>query len=296
MRYLPKILVYINISFLFSTFSIVAVDTLNNQVGSAGASCIGNSVIISDIHPGLGAIHTQSYYLQYNQNYASELMDLGLPPAEIIDMLVENDIQNNPGIRQYGIVSLEQNGISSAFTGENCIDYKGHITGTTYSIQGNILLGEYVLTQMESNFLNTEGTLSDKLMSAMQGANIAGADTRCLEDNISSLSSFIRIAKPEDSSNNLYLDLRVTNTLGNAEPIDSLQVLYNNWIIDNISFNSGDINQDNIIDILDIIQLINSILGIISLDFEESYLADCNNDNIINIQDIIIIVNYIINI
>jgi len=296
MRYPSKILVYINISFLFSTFSIVAVDTLSNQVGSAGASCIGNSVIISDIHPGIGAIHTQSYYIQANQNYASDLMDLGLPPSDIIDLLVENDIHNNPGIRQYGIVDLEENGRSSAFTGENCIDYKGHITGATYSIQGNILLGEHVLNQMESNFLNTEGALSDKLMAAMQGANIPGADTRCLSDSISSLSSFIRVANPEDNSNNVFLDLRVNNTLGQSEPIDLLQSMYNDWLIDTTLFEVGDINQDSIVDILDIVNLVNFILGNIEFNLIETHLADCNNDEIINIQDLIIIVNYIINI
>ena len=281
---------------LFGTFSIVAVDTLNNEVGSAGASCIGNSAIISDIHPNIGAIHTQSYYLQYNQNYASELMVLGLSPNEIIQMLEENDIQNNPEIRQYGIVDLENGGRSAAFTGQNCIDYKGHITGPNYSIQGNILINESVLLQMEQNFINTQGNLSDKLMAAMQGANIPGADTRCIDDNISSLSSFIRVAKPEDSSNDIFLDLRVTNTLGNQEPIDSLQILYDNWLIDNINSDSGDINQDSIIDILDLVQLINFILGVVDFDFQEFYLGDCNNDQIINIQDAIIIVNYIINI
>ena len=296
MRYPSKILVYINISFLFSTFSIVAVDTLNNQVGSAGASCIGNSVIISDIHPGIGAIHTQSYYIQANQNYASDLMDLGLPPSDIIDLLVENDIHNNPGIRQYGIVDLEENGRTSAFTGENCTDYKDHITGVTYSIQGNILLGEHVLNQMESNFLNTEGALSDKLMAAMQGANIPGADTRCLSDSISSLSSFIRVANPGDNSNNIFLDLRVNNTLGQSEPIDLLQSMYNDWLIDTTLFEAGDINQDSIIDILDVVNLVNFILGNIEFNLIETHLADCNNDEIINIQDLIIIVNYIINI
>jgi len=287
--------ILVQLNLLLSTFSIVAVDTTTNEVGSAGASCIGNSVIISDIHPNLGAIHTQSYYVQSNQNYASELMNLGLSPYEIIQMLEENDIQNNPGIRQYGAVDLIDGGRSAAFTGENCIDYKGHIIGPNYSIQGNILIGEYVLLQMEQNFINTQGTLADKLMAAMQGANLPGADTRCLEDSISSLSSFIRVAKSEDLSNNIFLDLRVTNTLGDQEPIDSLQVLYDNWLIDNISSNLGDINQDNIIDILDVVQLINFILGTTDFDFEEFYLADCNSDEIINIQDVIIVVNYIIN-
>ena len=289
-----KILICLNIA--FSTFSIVAVDTLNHQVGSAGASCIGNSVIISDIHPGIGAIHTQSYYMQSNQNYASNLMDLGLPSSDIIELLVENDIQNNPGIRQYGVVDLRDSGRSAAFTGQNCIDYKGHITGPNYSIQGNILLGEHVLTQMEFNFLNTEGTLADKLMSAMQGANIVGADTRCLEDSISSLSSFIRIAHPEDSSDNVFLDLRINNTLNQSDPIDSLQIIYNDWLISNTLFEWGDINQDYIVDILDVINLVNFMLGNTEFNFMSAHLADINSDNIINIQDLILIVNHIINI
>ena len=289
-------IISIQFSLLLSTFSIVAVDTITNEVGSAGASCIGNSVIISDIHPNVGAIHTQSYYIQYNQNYASELMELGLSPNEIIELLEENDIQNNPTIRQYGVVDLIDGGRSSAFTGENCMDYKGHIIGPNYAIQGNILLGENILIEMENNFNSTEGTLADKLMSAMQGANVPGADTRCLEDSISSLSSFIRVAKPNDSSDNVFLDLRINNTFGQEEPIDSLQNLYDDWIIENVNAELGDINQDEIVDILDAVQLINFILGVTDFDFIESYLADCNTDNIINIQDVIIIVNYIINI
>ena len=293
----------INILILFlslllseDTFSIVAIDLETGEVGSAGASCIAGSIIISDIHPGVGAIHTQSYWNGANQNNASDLMDEGASPAEIIDYLINNDIGNNPSIRQYGIVDLIDGGRSAAFTGENCMDYKGHITGPTYAIQGNILLGEEILIQMENNFINAEGTLGDRLIAAIQGANVPGADTRCLNDGISSLSSFIRVANSNDSPNDVFLDLRVNNTFGENEPIDSLQILYNQWIIDNINFNIGDINQDQIIDILDVVQLINFILGQTNFDFTELYLADCNSNEIINIQDIIIIVNYIINI
>ena len=97
---------YFNILFLanlFGTFSIVAIDIETGEVGSAGGSCIAGSVIISDIHPGVGAIHTQSYYLPANQNYASNLMEEGYTPNQIINNLVLNDAQNNPEIRQYGI-------------------------------------------------------------------------------------------------------------------------------------------------------------------------------------------------
>lgn len=38
------------------TFSIVAIDPLTGQVGSAGASCVSGSRILSDVHPGRGAV------------------------------------------------------------------------------------------------------------------------------------------------------------------------------------------------------------------------------------------------
>ena len=145
------------------TFSIVAVNPATGEVGSAGASCIAGSIIISDIHPGVGVIHTQSYWNQSNQDSASSLMDLGYSPEEIIDWLIENDAQNNPSIRQYGIIDLIDDGRSAGFTGENCFDYKNHILGQTYAIQGNILLGQEILDSMEITFTSTYGTLDENL-------------------------------------------------------------------------------------------------------------------------------------
>ena len=92
--------------FCQDTFSIVAVNPYTGEVGSAGASCIAGSIIISDVHPGYGAIHTQSYWLSGNQNLASDYMGLGYNPQQIMDSLVVNDVQNNPTIRQYGAVDL----------------------------------------------------------------------------------------------------------------------------------------------------------------------------------------------
>ena len=124
---LKKYLTILFLSNLIATFSIVAIDTATGQVGSAGGSCIAGSIIISDIHPGVGVIHTQSYYLPANQNYASDLMNQGYTPNQIINNLVLNDAQNNPGIRQYGIISFDNDGESASYTGENCLDWKGHI-------------------------------------------------------------------------------------------------------------------------------------------------------------------------
>ena len=274
-------------SLSFSTFSIVAVDLENGLVGSAGASCIAGSIIISDIHPGVGAIHTQSYWSGYNQIMASDMMDLGLSPNEIIDYIVENDVSNNPTIRQYGIVDIYNGGRSAAYTGSNCMDYKNHILGPNYAIQGNILLDENILLSMEQSFNETIGTFTDKLMAALQGANVAGADSRCLDNNTSSLSAFIRVAKPLDEEDDYYLDLNVNNTSNGNEPIDLLQELYNQWMQDQDPI--GDISGDGILDILDLIIIIDFILEEI---FDIN--GDINFDGGLNIQDIVLILNNIL--
>ena len=295
---LKKYLTILFLSNLIATFSIVAIDTATGQVGSAGGSCIAGSIIISDIHPGVGVIHTQSYYLPANQNYASDLMNQGYTPNQIINNLVLNDAQNNPGIRQYGIISFDNDGESASYTGENCLDWKGHINEISYAIQGNILLNASILDSMESKFINTNGPLTHKLMAALQGAKVPGADSRCLDEGISTYSAFIRVAQPSDI-NNYYMDLNVNSvipyfTQNNIwiDPIDTLQIMYDQWYENNFEYNIGDINQDLIIDILDIILIVNAILGE-ELDGTQFYLADINSDNILNIQDIIIIINLI---
>ncbi|MDX1910965.1 MAG: DUF1028 domain-containing protein [Saprospiraceae bacterium] len=228
---------------LFSqdTFSIVAVDTVTGEIGSAGASCLDNNqfpgsngaIIISDILPGRGAIHTQSYWLAANQQNARMRMEEGLSPQEVIDWLKANDAQGGFGWvnRQYGVVDFDPNGHprSAALTGNGCLDWKGHRLGVNYAIQGNILLGPEILDSMEARFLAASGTLAERLMACLQGANVPGADSRCLQNGTSSLSAFLRVAKPGDAEDSLFLDLNVPSLPAGREPIDSLQQLYNDW-------------------------------------------------------------------
>lgn len=220
------------------TFSIVAIDRVTGEIGSAGATC-GDSIIwpgtkgaliISDIIPGVGAIHTQSYHNANNQSNAHTRMVMGDSPQDIIDWLTLNDISSDPTVRQYGIVDYNGgNPRSAVYTGINCFDYKNHILGTDYAIQGNILLGQKILDSMEARFNNTVGCLSDKLMAALQGANVIGADTRCGVEGTSSLSAFLRVAGPTDHPDTLFLDLNIAGTPIGIEPIDQLQSKYDNW-------------------------------------------------------------------
>ena len=239
MKLLFAFLLFIPFSvFSQHTFSIVAIDSITGEIGSAGATC-GDSIIwpgtpgailISDIIPGIGAIHTQSYHHTTNQLNAHSRMMAGDSPQQIIDWLEVNDVSGNPGIRQYGVIDFNSgNPRTAAYTGSSCFDYKNHILGPNYAIQGNILLGQQILDSMEAGFNNTDGCLSDKLMAAMQGANVIGADTRCMTEGTSSLSAFLRVAKPSDDPNTLFIDLNIAGTPPGVEPLDELQIKYNDW-------------------------------------------------------------------
>ena len=57
----------------------------------------------------------------------------------------------------------------------------------------------------------------------------------------------------------------------------------------------GDITNDGVIDILDIVTLVNAILGPVELTDLESCAADMNGDSIVDILDIVMLVNYILN-
>jgi uncharacterized Ntn-hydrolase superfamily protein len=216
------------------TFSIVAVDSVTGEVGSAGASCVDlfgtiyTDHFLGDLIPGVGAINTQAYYLGGNQGNARTRMNAGDTPQQIIDWLVANDVQGNPAIRQYGIVGFV-NGApqSAAHTGVNTNDYKGHVLGPHYSIQGNILLGPEVLDSMEARFLAAQGDLACKLMAALQGANMVGADTRCAGNGSSSLFAFVKVSQPTDPYNapSFVVSVR-THANAGIEPIDTLQTLF----------------------------------------------------------------------
>jgi len=216
------------------TFSIVAVDPATGEIGSAGATCIADehgALDISDIVLGVGAIHTQSYWDPTNQVNAHNRMVAGDSPQEIIDWLIANDNGNNIEFRQYGVVDLNNgNPRSAGYTGDQNYDEKINVNGPTYAIQGNILISQDVVTDMETAFTNTSGSLANRLMAAMQAAKRPGADSRCLNLGVSSESAFLRVASPTDtdaSYGNLSLDLNVWVTSTTFEPIDALQDAYN---------------------------------------------------------------------
>lgn len=237
--FLFSFLISIKLLIAQDTFSMVAADSTTREVGSAGASCVDlfaagftDPSFLGDLIPDKGAINTQAFYIPTNQNNARTRMLAGDTPAQIIDWLKLNDAGGNSTIRQYGIVGFSGSNVSAAgFTGVNCNNYKNHITGNIngiyYSIQGNILSGQEVLDSMESKFRNATGDLACRLMSALQGANTVGADTRCAPNGTSSLFAFVKVAQEMDMDRNPSLNISVrTRSNSRIEPIDTLQTLF----------------------------------------------------------------------
>ena len=60
------------------------------------------------------------------------------------------------------------------------------------------------------------------------------------------------------------------------------------------SYNLGDINADETINVLDIVILVNIIIGTLVLQ-KWNNSADMNEDGMINVQDIVLLVNSVIN-
>ena len=84
------------------TFSIIAVDPVTGDIGSAGASCVtgvgaaGIIDIITDIIPGRGGVNSQAYVCIPNTNLQNAIaqMEAGSSPSEIIDYLLMVDLDS----------------------------------------------------------------------------------------------------------------------------------------------------------------------------------------------------------
>ncbi len=209
-----------------ATFSIIAVDTLTQEVGGGGGACYADFIRISDIHPGLGVIHSQSFWFsKFNQKRAGKLLDQGFDPQAIVDSILAGD----PGIpeqRQLGVVKLSGDGaLAAAFTGSQSYRISGQIVGPNYVIIANYGTRNLV-DSIEAGFLRSSGDLAHKLMDAMQAGKRAGGSLQCSH---SGLSAFLRVARPDDPADDPYLNLDIYAVEEDVEPVDSLQTLFEAW-------------------------------------------------------------------
>lgn len=157
------------------TFSIVAVDAAAGEVGCAVQSryfAVGS--VVPWAKAGVGAVATQAAGVAVYGTRTLELLAGGLAPQEAIEQVLAVD----PGreSRQLGAVAAD--GTAGAFTGSECLAWAGHRVGDGYAVQGNILAGEAVVAGMERAYLETGGSLPERLVSALEAGQAAGGDAR----------------------------------------------------------------------------------------------------------------------
>jgi len=201
-----------------ATFSIVAYDPGREEWGVAVQSkFLAVGAVVPWARAGAGAVATQSYA---NLTYGPDglrLMAEGHSAAEAIATLTAADEQQ--ALRQVGMVDAAGN--AAAFTGEDCYDWAGHITGERYACQGNILVPG-TIEAMAGKFeavRGGEGELADWLVLALAAGQEAGGDSRGRQ---SAAVLVVRESGGYGGNNDRYLDLRVDD---DPFPIRELQKL-----------------------------------------------------------------------
>ena len=199
-----------------ATFSIVGYDT---ETGALGIAVQSKFFAVGSVVPwaeaGVGAIATQSWAnTTYGPN-GLKLLKSGLSAEQTLERLVADD----PGreTRQVGIVDAKGN--IANYTGDECNEWAGAVSGKNYTAQGNILAGEEVVKAMGKAFEETEGELADKLMAALFAGQAAGGDTRGQQ---SAALLVVRENSGYGGFNDRYIDLRVDDA---EKPIEELQRL-----------------------------------------------------------------------
>jgi uncharacterized Ntn-hydrolase superfamily protein len=185
------------------TFSIVAWDPGNGDLGVAVASkfpCVG--AVVPWAVAGVGAVATQSWA---NTTFGPDglaLMRGGVPARDALERLLADDDGRDD--RQVGVVDAV--GGTATFTGPKCMNWAGGVTGGGFAAQGNILVGDSVVSAMAAAFTERQGDLCDRLLAALLAGDAAGGDRRGRQ---SAALLVVRERGGYEGGNDRYIDLRV---------------------------------------------------------------------------------------
>ena len=177
------------------------------------------------------------------------------------------------------------------------IDYQNHTIDILYESDVDIAGFQFSITDIPENIILNSfsgGISSDSnfTVSCSEDGVVIGFS---LEGNIIALGSGLlttasySIIGNDESCEVCIQDIILSNTFGNAINID--WTLIDQCTNLDLCLFSGNVNYDELINILDVVLIINMILGTEDLTLCES---DINQDSNLNVQDIIILINLIL--
>jgi len=159
-----------------ATFSIAARCARTGMLGAAVSTAVpGVGALCPFVGAGAGAVCTQSWVNPYLGIDGVRLMGEGKTAQQALDQLIAAD----PGreVRQLGLV--DRNGGSAAWTGKDCTQWFGHITGRDFAVQGNMLVGEPTVRAMADAFVAGAALdLPERLIAVLEAGQAAGGDNR----------------------------------------------------------------------------------------------------------------------
>ena len=198
---------------IVATFSIAAFDPESDSLGVAVQSkflAVGS--VVPWARAGVGAVATQALA---NYSYGPRGLDLlsqGHTAEQTVEALVSADEDREH--RQLGVVDAR--GQAASFTGSECFDWAGGVTGEHYAAQGNILVGRETVEAMARTYEETAGDLGARLLAALDAGQEAGGDSRGKQ---SAALLVVREGGGYGGDNDRVLDLRVDD---HPEPIKEL--------------------------------------------------------------------------
>ena len=93
----------------------------------------------------------------------------GVSRAQALDSLVKADAHNEG--RQVAMVDAR--GTVAAYTGAKCIPEAGHLIGDQFSVQANLMANATVWPAMKEAFEKSQGDLAERMMRALEAAQLA---------------------------------------------------------------------------------------------------------------------------
>ena len=195
-----------------NTFSIVARCDRTGALGVAVASAVpAVGSMCPYLISGVGAVSTQSWVNPYLAIDALNAMQSGVSTSEALESVLIND--KDAALRQIGVIGATGSGV--AWTGPQCTPWNGHLVGTDFAIQGNMLVGRATLDAMQDAWCaSSQAELGERLMQTLEAGDRAGGDFRGKQ------SAAIKIVDKEAYAS---VDLRVDE---HVQPIVELRRVF----------------------------------------------------------------------
>jgi uncharacterized Ntn-hydrolase superfamily protein len=158
------------------TFSVVAFDERTGRIGVAVASrFLAVGARNAFVKTSVGAIASQGLLNPFFGPRGLAVLSAGASSADTLRMLLSAD--EGRDMRQ--LVVMDRHARFAAHTGSLAGEISGHRIGRTWTVAGNLLASEAVLSAMaETMEHGTDLTFSRRLIAALQAGENAGGDRR----------------------------------------------------------------------------------------------------------------------